>query len=95
MKNLSTPHSPHSPHSYKVQLRKVNRKFEIFLKNFSKEKGIVKQTFAKKQKLQNFIDKLRYISINKVVLFGRDEFKRLIISQNRKNDVTELVHYSR
>ena len=48
-----------------------------------------------KQKLQNFIDKLRYISINKVVLFGRDEFKRLIISQNRKNDVTELVHYSR
>ena len=83
------------PLSNKVQLRKVNRKFEIFLKNFSKEKGIVKQTFAKKQKLQNFIDKLRYISINKVVLFGRDEFKRLVISQNRKNDVTELVHYSR
>ena len=55
----------------------------------------MKQTFAKKQKPKKLIDKLRYISINKVVLFGRDEFKRLVISQNRKNDVTELVHYSR
>ena len=79
----------------KVQLRKVNRKFEIFLKNFSKEKGIVKQTFAEEQKPKSLIDGLRYVPISKVVLFGRDEFKRLIVSQNRKNDVTELVHYSR
>ena len=39
--------SSHACRTYqKVQLRKVNRKFEIFLKNFSDEKGTVKQTFA-------------------------------------------------
>ena len=55
----------------------------------------MKQTFAEEQKPKSLIDGLRYVPISKVVLFGRDEFKRLIISQNSKNDVAELVHYSR